>query len=190
MLKSNLETATLAGGCFWCTEAIFKRLKGVASVVPGYIGGVTQNPTYEEVCSGKTGHAEAIQITFDPQIITYEKLLDVFWHLHDPTTLNRQGADEGALYRSAVFYHNEGQKQKAERIKQKIEKQRLYAKSLVTEIVPFDKFYPAESYHKNYYYRNREAGYCTYVIDPKIQKLMKEYEKDVNININDKKTLV
>lgn len=136
------EKATLAGGCFWCTEAIFKRLKGVESVTPGYSGGHTENPTYEEVCSSKTGHAEAIQIQFDPKIISFKKILDVFWHLHDPTTPNRQGADVGTEYRSAIFYHNEQQKGIAEESKKKMEREGVYKDKIITEIVPFENFYP------------------------------------------------
>jgi len=141
-----MEVATLAGGCFWCTEAIFKRLKGVESVVSGYAGGDMDNPTYEPVSSGETGHAEAIQITFDPKIISYEKILDVFWHLHDPTTLNRQGADVGTQYRSMIFYHNNQQKRIAKQSKNKVEKSGMYKDPIVTQIVPFRTFYKAEDY--------------------------------------------
>lgn len=167
-----METATLAGGCFWCTEAIFKRLKGVASVVPGYTGGTTSNPTYDQVCSESTGHAESIQIKFDPRVISYEKMLDVFFHLHDPTTLNQQGNDVGSQYRSAIFYHSDEQKKIAEDYKKKI-------KDAVTQISPFTQFYPAEISHQDYYAKNSYASYCQYVIDPKIQKLLKEYQKEV-----------
>ena len=174
-----METATLAGGCFWCTEAIFKRLKGVVSVMSGYSGGKTENPTYEQVCQGFTGHAEAIQITFDPKIISYEKLLQVFFKLHNPTTLNQQGNDIGTQYRSAIFYNDDKQKQIAEKIKEETAKSGAYKDALVTEIAPFTKFYQAEGYHKNYYERNSSAPYCQYVIDPKIQKLYKEFRKEV-----------
>lgn len=177
--KDSLETITLAGGCFWCTEAIFIRLKGVESVTPGYSGGNIENPTYEQVCSGATGHAEAIQITFDPKIISYEKLLEVFFKLHDPTTLNRQGADYGTQYRSSIFYHNEEQKKGAEIVKNAIEKSGMYNSKIVTEIVPFKSFYAAENYHKNYYDANRSQPYCQLVIDPKIQKLFKEFKNEV-----------
>lgn len=173
------ETATLAGGCFWCTEAIFKRLKGVSSVLPGYSGGTIQNPTYEQVCSGSTGHAEAIQIAFDPNLIPFEKILDIFWHTHNPTTLNQQGNDVGTQYRSVIFYHDEKQKQIAEKSKEEIEKEQLYPDPIVTEIVPFEKFYEAENYHKDYFDRNKNKSYCTMVIDPKIHKLLKEYGNDV-----------
>lgn len=169
------ETATFASGCFWCTEAVFGRLQGVKSVLPGYSGGRVENPTYEQVCSGRTGHAEAAQIEFDPAVISYEKLLDVFWHTHDPTTLNRQGNDVGTQYRSAIFYHDERQREIAEKSKMELEKSGAYGDPVVTEIVPFKKFYVAEDYHKNYYDQNREAPYCAFVIDPKIRKLTKQY---------------
>lgn len=175
----SLETATLAGGCFWCTEAIFKRLKGVHSVEPGYCGGKRENPTYDQVTTGTTGHAEAIQITFDSHIIPYEKLLDVFWATHDPTTPNQQGNDVGTQYRSAIFYHDENQKQIAEESKERREKEQTSKDQIVTEIVPFTNFYKAEDYHRNYYDRNQNKSYCTYVINPKIQKLLKEFKKDV-----------
>lgn len=162
------EIATIAGGCFWCTEAIFERLSGVTKVVPGYSGGTKENPTYEEVCSGTTGYAEAIQLTFDPTIISYDKLLDVFFALHDPTTLNQQGADIGTQYRSAIFYNNDEQRKIAEEKKSKIS-------GAVTEIVPFTKFYEAENYHQNYYNNNHNQPYCKLVIDPKITKLYKEF---------------
>ena len=174
-----LEKATLAGGCFWCTEAIFKRLKGVISVMPGYAGGDKENPSYEDVCSGTTGHAETIQIEFDPKVISYDKILDVFWHLHDPTTLNQQGNDIGTQYRSAIFYHSLKQKKIAEKIKKNIEDSKKYEDPVVTEIVPFTNFYKAENYHQNYYDKNKSASYCQIVIDPKIQKLMKNYKEEV-----------
>lgn len=173
--SARVETATFAGGCFWCTEAIFKRLKGVKSVISGYSGGRTKNPTYEEVCSGTTGHAETIQIGFDPKIISYEKLLEVFFKLHDPTTLNRQGNDVGTQYRSAIFYHDEKQKKLAEKIKS--EMQKIYKGKIVTEIVPFSNFYRAEGYHQNYFESNKNAPYCQVVIDPKIQKLYKDFKE-------------
>jgi peptide-methionine (S)-S-oxide reductase len=176
---SQLDTATIAGGCFWCTEAVFMRLKGVTSVVPGYAASKVENPSYEEVCTGRTGAAEAIQITYDPSVISYEKLLDIFWHLHDPTTLNRQGNDVGTQYRSAIFYHTEDQKRIALALKEVEEKSGLYKRPIVTEIVPFTNFYPAEDYHKEYYDRNRSQGYCMFVIDPKIHKLLKEYRNDL-----------
>lgn len=176
---AQLETVTLAGGCFWCTEAIFTRLKGVTSVVPGYAASKVENPSYEAVCTGRTGAAEAIQITYDPSIISYETLLEIFWHTHDPTTLNRQGNDIGTQYRSAIFYHNEQQKEEAEASKEALEKSGAYNKAVVTEIVPFTNFYPAENYHKDYYDRNRSQPYCMFVINPKVQKLLKEYRKEL-----------
>lgn len=174
-----MEKATLAGGCFWCTEAIFKRLKGVEDVVSGYSGGVRQDPTYEQVTTGATGHAEAIQIEFDPKIIPYEKILEIFFHLHDPTTLNRQGADEGTQYRSAIFYHNEVQRDTAEKVRDEVADEGVWKDPIVTEIVPFENFYTAEEYHQNYYENNKNQGYCSYVIGPKIHKLLKEYSKEV-----------
>jgi peptide-methionine (S)-S-oxide reductase len=180
---SQFDTATLAGGCFWCTEAIFNRLKGVTSVVPGYAASQVENPSYEEVCTGRTGAAEAIQITYDPSIITYETLLEIFWHTHDPTTLNRQGNDVGTQYRSAIFYQNEEQKQSALASKAALEKSGAYKKPVVTEIVPFTNFYPAEDYHKDYYDRNRSQGYCMFVIDPKVKKLLNEYKNVVKDEI-------
>lgn len=168
-----MELATLAGGCFWCTEAIFQRLKGVEKVISGYTGGRRPNPTYEQVCSGATGHAEAIQITFDPNIISYEQLLGVFFATHDPTTLNRQGADEGTQYRSAIFYHSEEQKKTALRVIADLSPR--HNDAIVTEITPFDKFYEAEPYHKDYFNRNQDAQYCQIIIDPKIKKLYKDF---------------
>lgn len=164
-----MELATLAGGCFWCTEAIFQKLKGVEQVVSGYTGGRRENPTYEQVSTGVTGHTEAIQISFDPNVISYEQLLDVFFKTHDPTTLNRQGADEGTQYRSAIFYHSSEQKEVAEKVKSQV-------KDAVTEITPYDKFYEAEPYHKDYFLRNQDAPYCRIIIDPKVQKLYKDFK--------------
>ena len=175
----KFETATFAGGCFWCTEAIFQRLKGVESYLPGYAGGEVPSPTYQQVCEGTTGHAEAIQIQFDPQVISYEKLLEIFWHTHNPTTLNRQGNDEGPQYKSVIFYHDEKQKNIAEKSREEVEKSKLYSDPIVTEIVPFTNFYEAEDYHKNYYENNRNQGYCSFVIDPKIHKLLTEFSREV-----------
>ncbi len=175
-----LETATLAGGCFWCTEAIFKRLKGVELVVSGYTGGTTDNPNYEQVSHGDTGHAEGIQIKFDPAVISFDKILDVFWATHDPTTLNQQGADVGTQYRSAIFYHDEIQKQIAEKSMQKLAASGKLKNPIVTKLEPFSKFYPAEDYHQDYYERNKETNsYCPLVIDPKIQKLMRSFSEDI-----------
>lgn len=181
LAKSPARNAitTLAGGCFWCTEAIFKRLKGVKSVEPGYSGGQLKNPTYEQVCSGTTGHAEAIQIEFDPKEISYEKLLEVFFALHDPTTLNRQGNDAGTQYRSAIFYHSNEQKKAAENTIEKLEESEKYEDKIVTEIVPYENFYKAENYHKSYFENNRLAPYCQLVIDPKIKKLFEMFGKNV-----------
>jgi peptide-methionine (S)-S-oxide reductase len=173
MNNMSLEVATLAGGCFWCTEAVFKRLKGVEEVTPGYIGGDRPNPTYEAVCSGTTGHAEAVEIKFNPNIISFETLLEVFWQLHDPTTLNRQGNDVGTQYRSAIFYHNQQQKETAEASREKAAES--YDDPIVTEITEAGTFYPAETYHRDYYDSNRSQGYCRLIIDPKIQKLYKKF---------------
>lgn len=177
MKKNSRELATFAGGCFWCTEAIFKRIKGVEKVIPGYSGGSKENPTYEQVSSSTTGHAEAIQITFNPAKISYDDLLYIFWKTHDPTTPNQQGADVGTQYRSMIFYHNEIQKKKALASKNEMEKDNATGNSIVTEIVPFQKFYPAENYHKNYYAKNPAKPYCLLVIDPKIEKLKKDLGK-------------
>ena len=173
------ETATIAGGCFWCTEAIFKRLKGVKSVLPGYAGGTLEHPTYAQVCSGNTGHTEVIQIEFNPVLISFEKILDVFWHTHDPTTLNRQGNDVGTQYRSAIFYHNQKQKEQAKNSKNRIEKEKDFKDKIVTEIVPFTNFYFAEDYHKNYFDRNSQEAYCNFIITPKIYKLLLKYGESV-----------
>ncbi len=179
----NKETATLAGGCFWCTEAIFKRLKGILSIASGYAGGAIPNPTYKEVCSGTTGHAESIQIIFNPSIIPYEKILDIFWHMHNPTTINQQGADIGSQYRSVIFYHSNAQKQTAEKSKRLLDEAHIYNNPIVTQIIPFTSFYKAEESHQNYYDRNSSYPYCQFVIDPKIQKLLKEYAADVKEDI-------
>ncbi|MBI3984352.1 MAG: peptide-methionine (S)-S-oxide reductase MsrA [Candidatus Levybacteria bacterium] len=173
------EVATLANGCFWCTEAVFKRLKGVLSVKPGYSGGTVENPSYDQVCSGETGHAEAIQIEFDPSIISFETILDIFWHTHDPTTLNQQGNDMGTQYRSAIFYHDDIQKEQAVKSKKDLEKEGVYKNPIVTEITPFKEFYEAENYHKNYYDRNKDYPYCRFVIDPKLKKLLEKYSDKV-----------
>jgi len=178
-MNNNTETATLANGCFWCSEAIFKRLKGVESVLPGYAGGTVKNPSYDEVCMENTGHAESIQVKFDPRIISFEKILNIFWHTHNPTTLNRQGNDIGTQYRSAIFFHDEKQKTIAEKSKKDIEQAGLYKDPIVTEITPFKNFYIAEDYHKNYYDKHQEAPYCNFVIDPKIHKLLQQYRNDM-----------
>jgi peptide-methionine (S)-S-oxide reductase len=173
---TGMEIATFAGGCFWCTEAIFLEIDGVEKVVSGYIGGKTLNPTYKDICSGETGHAEAIQITFDPKKVAYEDLLEVFFGTHDPTTLNRQGADVGTQYRSEIFYHSEVQKDKAENYISLIGREKLYDKEIVTKVSKATVFYPAEEYHQNYYNQNAEQGYCQMVIAPKLEKLRKYYK--------------
>jgi peptide-methionine (S)-S-oxide reductase len=176
---AQLDTITLASGCFWCTEAIFKRLKGVSTVTSGYTASKVANPTYEAVCTGKTGAAEAAQVTYDPTVISLDTLLEIFWHLHDPTTLNRQGNDVGTQYRSAIFYQNDEQKQIALASKEAIEKSGTYKNPIVTEITPFSNFYPAEDYHKDYYDQNPYQAYCSYIISPKVQKLLKEYKNEI-----------
>lgn len=173
---SKMETATLAGGCFWCIETIFDDLKGVDKVVSGYSGGKTKNPTYEQVSSGNTGFAEAVQITFDPSVISYEKLLEIFFHIHNPTTLNKQGADVGTQYRSAIFYNDEAQKKTAEEVIKKVGSSGLWDDPIVTEVTKFDSFYPAEDYHQDYYNNNKEKSYCSIVIAPKVQKFYKDYK--------------
>jgi peptide-methionine (S)-S-oxide reductase len=170
------DTATFATGCFWCTEAVFEQLKGVLSVTSGYTGGTTKNPTYREVCTGTTGHAEACQIIYDPSVISYDELLEAFWAAHDPTTLNRQGADQGTQYRSAIFYYNEKQKELAESYKSKLNAEKAFDKPIVTEISPATVFYKAEDYHQNYYDLNGNAPYCTYVIAPKLEKFRKVFK--------------
>lgn len=172
---TELEKATFGGGCFWCTEAVFQRLKGVHRVVSGYSGGETNNPTYEQVCTGLTGHAEAIQITYDPKQVSYADLLEVFWKTHDSTTLNQQGADFGTQYRSAIFYHSDEQKELAEQYKKQLESEHVFRKPIVTEITEFTEFYPAEDHHQNYYNSHRSQGYCRAVINPKISKLNKVF---------------
>lgn len=176
------DTATLAAGCFWCVEAVFQELKGVLSVTSGYTGGKIKNPTYREVCSGLTGHAEACQIIFDPAVITYDELLEAFWSSHDPTTLNRQGADQGTQYRSAIFYHNEDQKKLAESYKAKLNAENAFDKPIVTEISPASVFYKAEDYHQNYYNENGDAPYCTFVIAPKLEKFRKVFKDKIKSN--------
>jgi peptide-methionine (S)-S-oxide reductase len=170
------ETATVAGGCFWCFEAVFQRLKGVEKVASGYTGGSKPDPTYREVCSGTTGHAEAVQVTFDPDVISYETLLEVFFDLHDPTTPDQQGADVGTQYRSAIFYHDAKQKETAEAVKRRVDESKMYHDPAVTEIVPLEKFYPAEDYHQDFYNQNENYPYCSIIIAPKLRKLYKEFD--------------
>lgn len=174
-MNDQLAVATFGNGCFWCTEAIFQQLKGVKTVLPGYIGGEVKNPTYKEVCTGTTGHAEAIQITYDPEVISYRELLDVFFYTHDPTTLNRQGADVGTQYRSAIFFHTKEQESDAVKIIEQLTAEGVYSDPIVTEIAAFDIFYDAEEYHQNYYINNKNQGYCRAVINPKLDKFMKKY---------------
>ena len=173
--NSENEIATLGSGCFWCTEAFFLDLKGVKSAVSGYSGGQVKNPTYEAVCTGKTGHAEVVQVTFDPAVISYGDILEVFWNTHDPTTLNRQGADVGTQYRSAIFYHSEDQKKTAEEYLKQLDASGVYKTPIVTEITKFTEFYKAENYHQNYFALNPNQGYCQYVIRPKVEKFRKQY---------------
>lgn len=170
------EIAIFGNGCFWCTEAIFMQLKGVESVLPGYSGGKIKNPSYKEVCTGNTGHAEVIQIIFDPNTISFRELLEVFFYTHDPTTLNRQGNDVGTQYRSAIFYNSENQKDDAELIIRQLEAEGVYDRRIVTEITAFDVFYPAEDYHQNYYNNNKDQPYCRAVINPKLDKFVKKYQ--------------
>ena len=168
--KQIFEQATLGAGCFWCVEAIFEHLEGVTDVRAGYTGGDTENPTYDDVCSGKTGHVEVIQVDFNPHIISYKQILDVFWEAHDPTTMNRQGADAGTQYRSAVFYNSNIQRDIAEKSMQAADKTKIYEDPIVTEITPLAIFYPAEEYHQDYYRRNINAPYCQLIIKPKLKK--------------------
>jgi peptide-methionine (S)-S-oxide reductase len=174
--NNKMSIATFGNGCFWCTEAVFQDLKGVSKVVSGYAGGKINNPTYREVCSGTTGHAEVLQITFDTNIISFSELLEVFWKTHDPTTLNRQGNDVGTQYRSAIFYHDENQKLEAEKYKRELDKSGAFDKPIVTEIVAFNNFFPAEDYHQNYFNLHGEEPYCRFVIQPKVEKFKKVFK--------------
>ena len=173
--KSKLQTAVFAGGCFWCTEAVFQLIRGVSSVIPGYAGGQLENPKYEDLHERDTGHAECIQITYDPSVISYETLLQVFYYVHDPTTMNQQGNDVGSQYRSVIFYHDETQKETAEHVTNSYATQ-LWDKPIVTEIVPLERFWPAEDYHQNYYRNNRNQGYCQVIINPKLSKFRSKFE--------------
>lgn len=174
--QTGLETATFGSGCFWCTEAIFLNVEGVEKVVSGYTGGKVKNPTYKEVCSGLTGHAEAVQLTYDPQKISYNQLLEIFWQTHDPTTPDQQGADIGTQYRSVIYYHTEEQKKQADYYKARLESEGAFDKPIVTEISPASVFYEAEAEHQNYYNLNNNAPYCTYVIRPKLEKFKKAFD--------------
>lgn len=174
--KNNLTKATFGSGCFWCTEAIFENVNGVTDVVSGYSGGKVFNPTYEQVCSGTTGHAEVVQLTYDSVVVSYEELLEIFWKTHDPTTLNRQGADVGTQYRSVIFCHNDEQKEKAKYYKDKLNKEGIWNNPIVTEISPIENFFEAEKYHQNYYENNPNQGYCSFVITPKLEKFKKIFK--------------
>ena len=173
--RQGNAVATLAGGCFWCLEAVYDELQGVQRVVSGYAGGDMPNPSYQQVCSGRTGHAEVVQITYDPNVVTYRDLLEIFFTIHDPTTLNRQGADVGTQYRSAIFYHDEEQRRAAEEIIAELEGERAFANPIVTEVTALDEFYPAEDYHQDYYENNPNQPYCMVVVAPKLAKFRKKF---------------
>lgn len=175
MENIKYETATFGSGCFWCTEAIFERVDGVIDVISGYAGGLEPNPSYELVCTGTTRYAEVTQITYDPEIVSFQTLLKIFWETHDPTTLNRQGADVGPQYRSVIFYHNQEQKEIAERLKNELNKAKIWDKPIVTEITPVSNFYKAENYHQNFYENNPSNSYCNFVITPKVKKFEKVF---------------
>lgn len=174
-MQKTLETATIAGGCFWCTEAVFNELRGIERVESGYSGGTVPDPSYEEVCSSDTGHAESIQLTFDPNVISYKDILNIFFTTHDPTTLNRQGADVGTQYRSAIFYRNDQQRMVAEEVIKEFNAAKVWRRPIITELVPFKVFYKAEDYHQNYFKKNPNSPYCRVVIEPKIAKLRSHY---------------
>jgi peptide-methionine (S)-S-oxide reductase len=175
-MSNQIDTATFGAGCFWCVEAVYQQLEGVQKVISGFAGGKRENPTYEQVCSGATGHAEVCQIIYDPSKISFTELLEVFWTVHDPTTLNRQGADVGTQYRSVVFYHNEEQKKLAEHYKEELNKSGSFSSPVVTEIAPYTQFYSAEKYHQDYYNNNKNQPYCTMVIAPKVDKFKKVFK--------------
>lgn len=182
IMEKGLKTATFGSGCFWCTEAVFQQLKGVESITSGYAGGTVANPTYEQICTGTTGHAEVIQVAYDPEVVEYPMLLEVFWKTHDPTTLNRQGADVGTQYRSVVFYHDDEQKELAEKYKAKLDESGVFDDPIVTEISPLPTFYSAEGYHQNYYQNNPYQGYCMAIIGPKLAKFRQVFDKDLQKN--------
>ena len=175
-ITGKTDTATFGTGCFWCTEAIFQQVDGVIKVTSGYSGGQKDNPTYKEVCTGTTGHAECLNVVYDPAKVTFDELLEIFWQVHDPTTLNRQGNDVGTQYRSVIFYHNDEQKAKAEKYKAELDKSGAWVNPVVTTLEPFTKFYAAEDYHQNYYNDNKEQGYCQFVIRPKVEKFQKVFK--------------
>ena len=177
--EHKLEKATLGGGCFWCTEAVFLEIEGVVSVVSGYSGGYVENPSYQQVSTGRSGHAEVIQVTFDPEVISYREILEIFFTMHDPTSLNRQGADVGTQYRSVIFYHSEEQRRVAEEFIKEMNETNIFNLPIVTQLEPFEKFYEAEDYHKNYYNRNKNQGYSRYVIEPKLKKVEKEFKERI-----------
>ncbi len=172
-----MQKVTFGAGCFWCVEAVFQRIDGVQEVVSGYMGGKVKNPTYREICGGRTGHAEVIQLTYDPEKVSFEALLEIFWKTHDPTTLNRQGNDVGTQYRSAVFYHDEAQKTAAEHYKAKLDEARTFDQPIVTEVTAASEFYPAEDYHQNYFNENGGQPYCAYIIQPKVAKLKQVFSE-------------
>jgi len=182
----NMDTATFGSGCFWCTEAIFQQVSGVKKVISGYSGGHVVNPSYKEVCTGRTGHAEVIQVVYNPDEINYEELLEIFWKTHDPTTLNRQGNDIGTQYRSVIFYHNEEQREKAEYYKKELDTSGIYDQPIVTEISPYENFFEAEDYHQDYYSENPRQPYCTFVIQPKLEKFKKVFESKLKEFDNNK----
>jgi len=182
-MSSNLDTITLGAGCFWCVEAVFQRLDGVVSVTSGYMGGKDKNPTYKEVCTGTTGHAEVCQLVYDPSKLTFEEILEVFWKTHDPTTLNRQGNDVGTQYRSAIFYHNDTQRDLATAYKAELDKSGAFNSPIVTEITPSSTFYGGEDYHQNYYNLNSNQGYCQYVIVPKLEKFKKVFKDKLKAGV-------
>jgi peptide-methionine (S)-S-oxide reductase len=175
--RASLEVATLAGGCFWCIEAVFQEIDGVEGVIPGYAGGASLNPTYEQVSTGKSGHAEAVQVTFDPARISYREILEIFFSVHDPTTLNRQGADVGTQYRSAIFYHSNKQKTISEEVIKELNETHLWERPMITQVTPISKFYPAEDYHRDYFKKHPEQAYCQAMISPKVNKLRKQWIK-------------
>lgn len=177
--KKIMEKATFGAGCFWCVEAVFQEVNGVYKVESGYTGGKVANPTYEQVCSGLTGHAEVAQITYNPKEVSFEKLLSIFFQTHDPTTLNKQGADVGTQYRSAIFYHNASQKEISEKVIGILNEEKAYPSPIVTEVTKLGKYYPAENYHQNYYKNNPNQGYCSYVIQPKLEKFRKAFKEDL-----------
>ncbi len=181
----NLEVATLGGGCFWCLEAVYQRMEGVKKIVSGYTDGTTKNPTYKEICTGTTGHAEVVQITFDPKIVSYAEILTVFWRIHDPTTLNRQGADVGTQYRSAIFYHNDTQRDIAQKSIQAVVETQLWDGKVTTQVKPLDVFYAAEDYHQNYYNQNSEQGYCVAVVATKVEKFKKLFKEKLKVEYKD-----